>query len=116
MRVALRDYMRGVRYAFTRPWGETRDVVLHSFVLASFFGLVCGGALGPIAALVDGNPGDLLWCLLFLVFGLANAAYVVHRYRRRNEPESEPTERMVGWIATKFSRESPPDDKTGLGA
>jgi hypothetical protein len=116
VRVALRDYIHGVRYAFTRPWKETRDVALHNFVLASLFGLLCGGVLGPIAALVDGRPRDLLWSVLFLAFGLANAAYVVHRYRRRNEPESEPIERTVAWIATKFSGGDSPDDKTGREA
>lgn len=111
VKLALRDYMYGVRYAFTRPWRATRDVGLHSFVLASLFGLLCG-ALGPIAALIDGEPLALLWCLLFFLFGLANAGYVVYRYRRRNEPESEPIERTVAWIATKFGGGDPPDDKT----
>ena len=57
------------------------------------------------------SPWALLWSLLFLVFGLANAGYVVHRYRRRNEPESEPIEPMVARIATKSSGGDPPDEK-----
>jgi uncharacterized membrane protein YoaK (UPF0700 family) len=92
----LRDYMRAVRYAFTLPWRATRDVGLHNQVLASLFGLICGAVVGPIAVLVDGEPWDLIWCAAFFVFGFANAAYLVHRYRRRNEPELIETWKLPG--------------------
>ena len=106
--MAVRDYIYGVRYAFTRPWRATRDVGLHKNVVASLFGLICG-ALVPISVAVDGEPRNLLWCVPFLVLGLANAGYVVYRYRHRNEPE-----RMETWIATKMNVADSSDDQTDL--
>jgi hypothetical protein len=105
VRAAIRDYLHGVRYALTRPWRATRDVGLHAHVVPSLFGLIAGVWV-PIAVLIDGDPlRDMLWSLPLLLLGLANAAYVIHRYRRRNGPELLDT-----WIAARKGARSPGDE------
>ncbi len=96
--MAVRDYIHALRYAFTRPWKAEKDSNLHSYAIASIFGLVCGG-LGAIRVVVDDDRlGNLLWGLVFLALGLGEGAHIVHRYRRRDEPEPDHIEQINGFI------------------
>ena len=96
--MAVRDYFRALHYAFFRPWGAEKDSHLHSHAIASIVGILCGG-LGAIRVVVDDDRFEnLLFGSLFLALGLAEGALIVHRYRRRDEPEPDHIEQINSFI------------------
>lgn len=100
----MADYVRAIGYAFSRPWRENRDQSLNQNVIASLFGFTCAVIAGFVVLVKGDELVNLLWGALFLAFGLAEAAYVVHRYRQRNEPERDPYDRIVRTVDDRIKR------------
>ena len=83
----LLDYLRGCRYAFSRPWRAERDQGLNQNAVASMACFVIA-AVGTAAILRRGDAlWNFLWVLLLVGYAIAQAAVVVNRYRHRDEPE-----------------------------
>lgn len=86
---AVRDYARGCAYAFSSKERRRGDISLHREVLLSLLGLGLT-VVQPITVLAGTQPAlNLLATPVILAVGMSSAAWVVHRYRRRNYPEPD---------------------------
>jgi hypothetical protein len=89
IRTAVVDYLRGCEYAYSRDIRRRSDNWLHRKVLVSVlcFGLTL---VLPFAVLFGGQGFvNLLAVPVVFAIGLVNAAWIVHRYRRRDYPDPD---------------------------
>jgi hypothetical protein len=86
---AARDYARGCAYAFRSDHKRSGDNWLHHEVIFSVCAL--GAAVvQPFAAVIGGHAlVNLFAAPVALAVGVASGAWIVHRYRRRNYPDSD---------------------------
>lgn len=86
---AARDYPRACAYAFRSDHKRSGDNGLHHEVIFSVCALGVA-VLQPFAVVIGGYAlVNLLVAPVALAVGVASGAWVVHRYRRRNYPDSD---------------------------